>query len=51
MIATPPPVIEAHIADLLAVASDAASNDEDLPDTFPAEAQLAINLILSRTDD
>lgn len=40
-----------YIADLLAVATDAASNDEDIPDTFPAEARLAINLILSRTDD
>ena len=40
-----------YIADLLAVAADAASNDEDVPDTFPAEARLAINLILSRTDD
>lgn len=36
---------------MLAVAADAASNDEDVPDTFPAEARLAINLILSRTDD
>lgn len=40
-----------YIADLLAVAADAASNGEDVPDTFPAEARLAINLILSRTDD
>ncbi|MDZ7733004.1 MAG: hypothetical protein U5R31_07675 [Acidimicrobiia bacterium] len=40
-----------YIADLLAVAADAASNDEDVPDTFPADARLAINLILSRTDD
>lgn len=40
-----------YIADLLAVASDSTSNDEHLPDTFPAEARLAINLILSRTDD
>lgn len=40
-----------YIADLLAVATDAASNGEDIPDTFPAEARLAINLILSRTDD
>ncbi|HEY1116807.1 MAG TPA: hypothetical protein VGE43_03820 [Acidimicrobiales bacterium] len=40
-----------YIADLLAVAADAASNDGDVPDTFPDEARLAINLILSRTDD
>lgn len=40
-----------YIADLLAVAADAASNGDDVPDTFPAEARLAINLILSRTDD
>lgn len=40
-----------YIADLLAVAADAASNEQDAPDTFPAEARLAINLILSRTDD
>ncbi len=40
-----------YIADLLAVAADAASNEQDMPDTFPAEARLAINLILSRTDD
>ena len=40
-----------YIADLLAVAADAASNGKDVPDTFPAEARLAINLILSRTDD
>lgn len=40
-----------YIADLLAVAADAASDDEGLPDTFPDEARLAINLILSRTDD
>jgi len=40
-----------YIADLLAVAADATSNGEDVPDTFPAEARLAINLILSRTDD
>lgn len=40
-----------YIADLLAVAADAASNDEDVPDIFPDEARLAINLILSRTDD
>ena len=40
-----------YIADLLAVAADAASNDESVPDTFPDEARLAINLILSRTDD
>lgn len=40
-----------YVADLLAVAADAASNDEDVPDTFPDEARLAINLILSRTDD
>ena len=39
------------IAELLAVAADAASNEEDVPDTFAAEARLAINLILSRTDD
>jgi hypothetical protein len=40
-----------YIAELLAVAADAASNDESVPDTFPEEARLAINLILSRTDD
>lgn len=40
-----------YIADLLAVAADAASNDDEVPDTFPDEARLAINLILSRTDD
>lgn len=40
-----------YIADLLALAADAASNDDDVPDTFPDEARLAINLILSRTDD
>jgi len=40
-----------YIADLLAVAADAASNEEDAPDTFAAEARLAINLILSRTED
>ena len=40
-----------YIADLLAVAADAASHGHDAPDTFPAEARLAINLILSRTDD
>ncbi len=39
------------IADLLALAADAASNDEDVPDTFADEARLAINLILARTDD
>ncbi len=40
-----------YIADLLAVAADAASHEQDAPDTFPAEARLAIHLILSRTDD
>ncbi len=40
-----------YIADLLAVAADAASNEQDAPDTFPAEARLATNVILSRTDD
>lgn len=40
-----------YIADLLAVAADAAASEESVPDTFPAEARLAINLILSRTDD
>lgn len=40
-----------YITHLLAVAADAASNDDDVPDTFPTEARLAINLILSRTDD
>ena len=40
-----------YIADLLAVAADAASNEEAPPDTFATEARLAINLILSRTDD
>ena len=40
-----------YIAELLAVAADAASNEEDVPDTFAAEARLVINLILSRTDD
>lgn len=39
------------IADLLAVAADAATDEEDVPDTFVSEARLAINLILSRTDD
>ena len=40
-----------YIAELLAVAADAASNEEDVPDTFAAGARLVINLILSRTDD
>jgi hypothetical protein len=39
------------IADLLAVATDAASDEEDVPDTFVSEARLAVNLILSRTDN
>jgi hypothetical protein len=40
-----------YIADLLALAADAASDEEEVPDTLAAEARLAINLILSRTDD
>lgn len=40
-----------YIADLLALAADAASDEEVVPDTFAAEARLAIHLILSRTDD
>lgn len=40
-----------YVAELLAMAADAASDEEDVPDTFAAEARLAVNLILSRTDD
>jgi hypothetical protein len=45
------PTLVQQSVDLLVVAADAASNEEDVPDTFAAEARLAINQILSRTDD